>query len=168
MPTFPQPVTFIKHRGFFNYSELLQAIRKWYIDDDYDMLNIPMYKQKFPSATGVEHEFKMHGEKKVTEYVKFHMVIFVRVYDLRDVEIIRDGKKVKLQEGKVQVEVSPVLDLDWQKRFGGSKFLQALEEFYRKYIIKYTIVDYWEDVVLLKAAQLSKVIKESLGQEVIL
>ena len=166
-----QPVTLVKHRGFFNYSQLLQAIRKWYIDDDYEVLNMPMYKQKFPSPTGVEHEFKIHGEKNVTDYVKFHMDIFMRVYNMRDIEIIQDGKKIKLQDGQVQVEVMPKLELDWQKRFSGpppwKKFLQALDEFYRNYIIKYKIVDYWEDEVLLKSSQLARVIKEALGQEVI-
>ncbi len=166
-----QPVTLVKHRGFFNYSDLLQAIRKWYIDDDYEVLNMPMYKQKFPTTTGVEHEFKIHGEKNVTEYVKFHMDIFMRVYNMRDVEIIHEGKKLKMQEGQVQIEVIPVLELDWQSRFKGPKpwkdFLSALDEFYRNYIIKYKIVDYWEDMVLLKSSQLARVIKEALGQEVI-
>jgi len=171
MPKFDMPVTLVKHRGFFNYSDLLQAIRKWYIDDDYEVLNMPMYKQKFPSSTGVEHEVKIHGEKNVTEYVKFHMDIFMRVYNLRDVEIIHEGRKLKMQEGQVQVEIIPVLELDWQSRFKGPKpwkdFLSALDEFYRNYIIKYKIVDYWEDMVLLKGSQLARVIKEALGQEVI-
>jgi hypothetical protein len=171
MPKFDMPVTLVKHRGFFNYSDLLQAIRKWYIDDDYEVLNMPMYKQKFPTTTGVEHEFKFQGEKNVTEYVKFRMEIFVRIYNMRDVEIIHEGKKLKMQEGQVQVEVIPVLELDWQSRFKGPKpwkdFLSALDEFYRNYIIKYKIADYWEDMILLKSSQLARVIKEALGQEVI-
>ena len=170
MADYPQPVTLIKHRGFFNYSTLMQAIRKWYIDEDFDVLNLPSYKQKFPTPTGVEHEMKLHAEKNVTGYVRFHIDIFMRVYNMRDIEIIQDGKKLKLQDGQVQIEVIPKLELDWQKRFSGvgpwKKFLTALDEFYRNYIIKYKIVDYWEDMVLLKSGQLARVIKEALGQEV--
>ena len=171
MPEFDLPVTLVKHRGFFDYSKLLQAIRQWYVSDDYDVLNMPMYKQKFPTTTGVEHEFKIHGEKNVTEYVRFHMDIFMRVYNMRDIEIIHEGKKMKLQDGQVQIEVIPKLELDWQKRFSGpppwKKFLAALDEFYRNYIIKYKIADYWEDLLLLKGAQLVRVIKDALGQEVV-
>ena len=167
----PAPVTLIKHRGFFSYSQLLQSIRGWYVDDDYEVLDIPSYKQKFPTATGTEHEMKLHAEKNVTEYVKFHIDIFMRVYNMRDIEIIQDGKKMKLQEGQVQIEVKPMLELDWQKRFKGpdqwKKFLGYLDEFYRGYIIKYKIVDYWEDMLLLKSAQLARTIKEALGQEVL-
>jgi len=164
------PVTLIKHRGFFNYSKLLQSVRHWYIDDDYEVLDMPKFKQKYPSPTGTEYELEIHGEKKVTEYVKFHIDVFMRIYNLRDIEIIQEGKKIKLQDGQVQIEVRPILELDWQKRFSGpgwwGKFLQELDEFYRKYIIKYKIGDYWEDMVLIKGTQLARVIKEALGQEV--
>jgi hypothetical protein len=169
MPKFPLPVTLIKHRGFFSYSDLLQAIIGWYAHDNYEV-DMPMYKQKFPQVTGTEHEFKIHAEKKVTEYVKFHIDLFIRVYNMRDIEIIQEGKKMKLQDGQVQIEVIPFLELDWQKRFSGpppwQNFLKALDDFYRSYIIKYKIVDYWEDMILLKSSQLGRVMKEALGQEV--
>ena len=165
------PVTLIKHRGFFNYSDVLQAIRKWYVDDDFDVLNMPMYKQKFPTPTGTEHEFALTGYKNVTEYVRFHMTVELRVYNMRDIEIIQDGKKLKLQDGQIQFALLPVIEFDWQSRFKGpppwKNFIKALDDFYRSYIIKYTIVDYWEDILLLKTGQLAKIIKETLGQEVI-
>jgi len=41
-----------------------------------------------------------------------------------------------------------------------------LDAFYRDYIIKYKLADYWDDMILLKSGQLARVIKESLGQEV--
>ena len=171
MADFDMPVTLVKHRGFFDYSKLLQSIRRWYVADDFDVLNMPTYKTKFPTPTGQEHELKFHGEKNVTEYVRYHVDIFMRVYNLRDIEIIQEGKKMKLQDGQVQIEVIPKLELDWQKRFSGpppwKKFLTALDEFYRSYIIKYKIGDYWEDMLLLKAAQLVRVIKDALGQEVV-
>ena len=165
-----QPVQFVKHRGFFNYSDLLQAVRNWFIDENFDLLDMPMYKQKFPGPTGTEHEFRMRGKKNITEYVKYDLEFSMRVYNLRDVEIIQDGKKIKVQDGQIWVEIIPILILDWQDRFKGSgpfaPFLKSLDEFYRKYIIKYTIGDYWEDMILLKSLQLTRLIKEKLGQEV--
>jgi len=171
MAEYPQGPILIKHRGFFDYSKLLQNVRKWFIDEDFDMLDMPMYKQKFPTPTGTEHEFKMKAEKNVTEYVKYKIEFFMRVYNMRDVEIIQDGKKIKVQDGQVWIDILPILELDWQKRFKGPKpwadFLKALDEFYRNYIIKYKIVDYWEDMCFLKAGQLGRIVKETLGQEVI-
>ncbi len=168
---YQMPCTYIKHRGFFNYSELLQAIRKWFIDDDFEVLNVPIYKQKFPAPTGVEHELGIHAEKTVTEYVKYHIDMMIRAMNMRDIEIIHEGKKMKMQEAQLQIEIIPFIEFDWQKRFQGpppwKNFLKALDDFYRKHIIKYKIDDYWEDMVLLKAGQLARVIKETLGEEVI-
>lgn len=164
------PVTTVKHRGFFDYSKVQQAIRQWYVDDDYDTFDFKAYKQKFPTPTGTEHEVEITGSKKVTEYVKFRIDVFMRVYNMRDVELVQGGKKVRMQEGQVQVEVRPFLTLDWQFRFEGRgvwrKFLKSLEQFYNKYIIKYKIGDYWEDMILAKSGQLAGVIRSALGQEV--
>jgi len=167
----PFPPTLIKHRGFFSYSKLLQSVRKWYVDDDFEEFNMPSYKVKYPTETGTEHETTIKGSKNITDYVKFEIEVFIRVYNMRDIEIIQDGRKIRLQDGQVQIEISPTLHLDWQKRFAGpppwKNFLKALDEFYRGYIIKYKISDYWEDMLMLKSGQLARKIKEALGQEVI-
>ena len=166
----PQPETFIKHRGFFKYSELLQATRNWFVEDDFDILNIPIEKQKFPAPTGVEHELTIKGEKNVTDYVKFYIDIRMVFFNMRDIEVVHEGKKTQMQDAQVQIEIMPKVEFDWQKRFAGlgpwKGIMEQLDNFYRKYIIKYKIDDYWEDMVLLKATQLAKVIRETLGQEV--
>lgn len=171
MVEYDLPVTLVKHRGFFDFFVLLQSIRKWFVDDDFDTFNIPLHLQKFPGITGVEHLIKIHGEKKITEYVKFHIDVQIRVVNMREVEIIREGKKFKTQDGSLDIEIVPKLELDWQKRFSGPKpwkgFLEALDVFYRKYIIKYKISDYWEDMILMKSTQLARVIKETIGQEIL-
>jgi hypothetical protein len=158
---------FVKHRGIFSFSELLQGIRKWYVDDDYEF-HIIAHKFKIPSPLGAEHEIEIHGEKKVTDYVRYHIDIFMKFYDVRDVELIKDGQKLKMNDGKLLIEIKCDLEFDWQQRFGGSKFLQALHDFYRNYIIKYKIKDYWEDILLLKMGELKRVIKEKIGLEVVI
>lgn len=170
MPVFPEPPTYIKHRGFLDFEKLLKSIRQWFIDEDFGSINIPVHLQKYPTTTGVEHEFRYKCEKVVTEYVKFNFEIFMRAFNLRDIEIVHEGKKMKMQEGQIMIEIIPSLELDWQKRFSGpapwKSFLAALDEFYRNYIIKYKICDYWDDMILLKSAQLARTIRETLGQEV--
>ena len=159
------PVTFPKHRGLFNFSELLKAIREWYVRDDFTF-HIQKHAFKIPTPLGSEQEIKFHGEKKVTGYVSFHIDAFIRVWDLRDVEIIKDGKKIKTNDGRVAIEITPTLVLDWQKRFGGSKFLQFLQDILHKYVLRYKISDYWEDKIMFKVVQLAKIIKERFGYEV--
>jgi len=166
----PLPSTLIRHRGFFNYEDLLKDIRAWFADEEY-VFQIPSYTKKFPEPTGTEHQLKMKGEKKVTGYVKFNLDIVLRVYNMRDIEIIQEGKKLQVQDGQIMVQISPTLELDWQNRFTGpepwKKFLEGLDVFFRTYIIRYKIADYWEDMIMLKGTQLAKAVKTSLGQEIV-
>ena len=159
------PTMYVKYRGIFNLSEVLQAIREWYRADDYEF-HLKKHKFKIPSPAGAEQEIDMHGEKKVTDYVRFHIDVFMRCWDLRDVELVKDGQKIKTNDGKIAIEISGKYELDWQKRFEGNKFLQALQDFYHDYIIKWKIKDYWEDMHLLKMEQLRRRIKEKIGHEV--
>lgn len=166
MPKLGMPVTTVKHRGFFDYETLMKAIRGWYSEEDFNRVDIPKYVQKYPTPTGTEFEVEFHGEKKVTEYVRYHIDVYIRVFNMRDVEIVQEGEKLRMQDGQVHVEVRPALELDWQKRFEGNRFLQALHDFYRNYIIRYKISDYWEDMTLILATKLVTRVKQTLGQEV--
>ena len=163
-----RPATIIKHRGFFNLDKVLKTITDWYKNEDFDEeFNITDYKYKIPSPSGAEYEIRISGKKKVTGYVMYEIRVILWVFDLREVELIKDGEKIKTNEGRIIVEIYPELHLDWQNRFGGNKFLQRLQEFYHDYIIKYKIKDYWEDMCLIKAGQLIKLVQETLSQEVV-
>ncbi|PIN76012.1 hypothetical protein COV18_01145 [Candidatus Woesearchaeota archaeon CG10_big_fil_rev_8_21_14_0_10_37_12] len=161
------PTLYAKHRGFFDVEKVIKSVQNWYVENNFSTIHIPKYKQNFPKPEGIERQVEMHGEKKVTGYVKMHIDIILHFFYLRDIELVRDGKKVKLQEGSVNIEIAGVLELDWQNRFSGSKFLEALDNFYRSYIIKYKIGDFWDDMVLDTEIEVMDLIKSELGAEVV-
>jgi len=159
------PTSFVKYRGMFNYSEVLQTVRKWFEEQNYSFEE-PKHQWKAP-AEGIEVEIKIKGVRKVNEYVLYWIDIFFRVYDMKDVEVVKDGQKVKMQEGKVTVEIGGKLELDWQNRFSGNKFLQSVQDFLHKFIIKQDIGDRWEDDLLIKIMNLTKTIRTVLGHEAV-
>lgn len=160
-----EPSNMIRFRGIFSFSDVMKAIKKWLVDRDYEF-NEPTHKWKVP-AEGVEAEIKITGDRKLNEYVKYWITVGVKTWDMRDVEVVKDGQKMKLQEGKIAIEVGGKYDLDWQKRFGGSKFLQGLQDFMHKFILKQDIGQKWEDDLFFQMVDLTKVIREKLGHEVI-
>jgi hypothetical protein len=165
MATIGMPQINIKHKGIFDLSEILQGIKGWF-EGEYFKVHYPKHKLKQP-AGGWEHEMEIYGERKMNEYVKFKITLFIRLYDIKDVEIIKDGKKIKTNSGRITVDISGEIELDFENRFGGSKFLQALQDFYHKYIIKQDIGDYWEDDIMLKMVNLGKLIREKCQQEAV-
>lgn len=164
MPEFPPQ--FIYHRGFFNYDELIKAITSWFAYEDIGF-EVGSYKYKIPNPIGMEKEVKVAGEKKLSEYVKMGLKVRVQVFGMHDMELIQDGKKVVTQEGQLRITVSSSIDFDWQGIYKGSKFYEWLGKFVQEKILKYKIGDYWEDMVLLKVAELMKVIRTTIGQEVL-
>lgn len=157
------PTMFIKHKGIFDLSDILQGIKK-FLEDDYFKVHFPAHKLKQP-AGGWEHEMSIYGERKINEYVKFTIKLFIRLFDIKDIEVVKEGRKVKMNSGRIAAEISGVIDFDFENRFGGSKFLQGLQDFYHKYIIKQDIGDVWEDDIMLKMADLGKLIREKCQQD---
>lgn len=164
MPDLPGQL--IRHRGFFNYEAIIKAINEWYLYEDINF-NISAYKYKIPSPMGMDKEVKFKGDKKLSEYVKMGMDVRLQVFGMRDVELIQEGQKSVVQEGQLRITISPKIDFDWQGRYQGNKFYKWLGDIMQKKILKYKIGDYWEDMVLLKAMELAKTIRTTIGQEVV-
>jgi hypothetical protein len=153
------PVIYIKHKGNFSLSKLLQDIKSWFDNNHYEF-HAPKHKHKAESE-----DIKFFGERKITGYIKFYLTVEIRVWELREVEVIKDGEKVKTNHGRVAIDFIPSYKLDYDDRFGGSKWMQAIQDFYHKYIIKRKIEDYWEDELFLQAGNLIRVIKNALEYE---
>lgn len=153
------PVIFIKHKGYFSFSKLMQDIKKWYEDNHYEF-HVTKHKHK-----SSEEEIGCYGARKVTGYIMFKLEIDMRIWEFKEVEVVQDGKTVKKNYGRVAINFKPGYSLDYENRFGGSKWLQALQNFYHNYIVKRRIEDYWEDELFMQAGGLMSVIKSDLEYE---
>ena len=159
------PTHYIKYKGLFNFSDVMQSIRKWFEENNY-RFEEPKHQWKVPSE-GVEAEIKMKGEHKINEYVRYDIDVFVRTFDMKEVEMVKEGQKIKTNDGRIAIEVSGAAVFDWQNRFHGNKFLQNLQDFFHKFIIKQDIGDWWEDDIFIKVIELKQLIRSKLGHEAI-
>lgn len=155
----PMPVLYVKHRGLFSMRELVQAIQKWFVDNNYK------FRPSAYKAKADELECEMEGEREITEYLRFKILLHFWARDLKDVEVVQEGEKKKLQEAYINLEITGQIWFDWTKRFKKNKFLVWLEDFYQKYIIRQELGDVYEDDILLKMSKLSDVVKGALGIE---
>ena len=154
----------IKYRGLFDMDGLLKMTRNWIEYQGYEFHEKGV-KHKIPSPSGAERELLWWGWKKVNSYIKYHLDIFFHFWDVNEVEVIRDGKKQKVISAGVQIEMWGSTEIDWQNRFSGSKFLQALGDFYYNYITKKSLDLYWTDQLYYHHYKLHTHIKEFLDME---
>jgi hypothetical protein len=152
------PKAVIQHRGYFSYPELMRTTKGWFDSNEYVFAET---KHKFSGSEG-KVEVEMEGKKKINEYVRYVIKLWVRIWDMKDAETIKDGQKVRTNEGRVAIEIDAALDLDWQNRFGGSKLLQGLQDFMHRFILKTTIEDVWKDRLFFKTRDLAKTIERSM------
>ena len=90
----------------------------------------------------------------------------MHVHNMNDVEIIKDGQKIKTSEAQVWVKIDPILELDWQDNFKGGKFMKWLDKIFREKILKYKIGDYWEDIALAEGVSMAGAVRNALGVEI--
>lgn len=151
---------YVRHKGFFDFNKLLREIKGWFASNYFKHGES---KHKYKAA---DREVEFWGEIKINDYVRYRMDVSVKVWDMKDVEVIRDGQKSASNEGRLQVVINGKAQLDWIKRFGGSKFLQGVHDFYQKFIVHRSIERQWVGPLVGKMYSLQKTIKDSIGFEV--
>ena len=160
----PDLVRVIKYRGIFDIQGLMRAMQQWIVNQGYEFHEVSV-KYKVPTPLGAEPEFGWWAWRKVNEYIKFHIDVYFHYWEVKDVEVIRNGKKEKSTRAAVQIEIRGRTELDWQNRFGGSRFSQALGDFYNRYIIRKDLDLYWTDQLYYRLYKLHKVAKDYLEFE---
>jgi hypothetical protein len=154
----------LKYRGIFDFEGMLKLVYDWLIHEDYEV-HERKYKHKIPDPRGAEQEITIAGWRRVNGYVKFHVEVDIHTYDQKDVDVIKEGVKKRLVQARIKMTFTPTVELDYTKRFAGNSFLQTLQDFYHKYIIRQEIQNYWEDELYYRTYKLHRLVKEWLDME---
>lgn len=149
-----------KHKGLLNINEVVKRIREWFLKEMY------LFFETKHVHKSDEDEIEVYGKRKLNEYVLYYLYVELKAEEMSEVEIVKEGNKVKTQKGRIKVTVHGTMNLDWQKRFGGNKILQYIQDFYHRYIIKEKIEDVWQDHLVMKAVDLKSKIQEKLESEI--
>jgi hypothetical protein len=92
--------------------------------------------------------------KKYTDYSKSVIKIKAQFQDVKDIVIERDGRKVKMQEGKVIMIFDGILETDYEGRWEGKPGFFVLRTIFEKYVYTPFISGFErgvkEDVMALK------------------
>ncbi|MBD3310503.1 hypothetical protein GF351_04745 [Candidatus Woesearchaeota archaeon] len=160
----PTNTLIVKYNGIFDFDEMYHVLQNWIKDQGF-WFEERTYKAKVPSAAGAEHDIIWDGWRKVTPYVKYWIYVKWKLWDLKELEVVKDGKKKKLYKSRVRLVIHGKVELDWTKRFGGSKFAQALAEFYNKFIVKKNLENVWWDECYYRIFKFHALAKEMFDMQ---
>ena len=128
----------IRHKGVFDFEGLYRMMHAWLINKRF-LFHEDRYKDKVATPFGNELEIDWTAEKKVTEYVKEFITIKFHLWDFSEVEIIKEGKKVKMTKSRMEIKFNCQLQMDYTEKFeNGGAFAKKLGEFYQNKVI------YWD------------------------
>ena len=122
----PLPSMVIKYEGICDWDAIYSFIINWFFDHGYSMVNESEYKHK----SGGEEEITIDAEKKMSGLIMYTMSIKIHLWGLKDVEVTVKGKKKKLSQLRIRMEIKPTMIIDYRNRFKGSKFLEKIFNFY--------------------------------------
>ncbi len=152
----------VKRSGIFDFKDTYQFAYRWLRDEDYDV-----EEKKYIEDVGADSkkvEIKWEATKKITDYFKIELKLDWRVLGLVNVEVEKDGKKIKTNKGGFELKISGTLIRDYQSSWDRNPMYKFLRGIYDKYIILGTVKKY-EMKVFTEVETLAEEIKAFLTIE---
>jgi len=131
----------IKYAGIFSFADFYKFCYEW-IKEEIDMdISETKYGEKLKGdEKGIAVEWI--GEKKLTDYFRFDTKVNFEIDNLKNIEIMEGGKKIKMNEGSVKINVKGILVRDYKGKFEMSAFNKFLRSIYEKWVIPARIEEY--------------------------
>ena len=122
----------VSYEGIFDMKEVFNVMKQWMSDTGYWMVEKNHTESSKPDGKFISLDLIIF--KKFTDYAKSLFNVKVEFYNVKDTVIERDGKKIKMQEGKVIVSFNGILETDYENRWENKPVYYFLRTVFEKYI----------------------------------
>lgn len=159
MEKWPLQTDSIRYKGVFDMKKVYNGMYDWFTKRGYRFMET-QYKHKPP-----ETEIDWCAIRKVDDYFRYNITIQFYIWDIEDVEVVREGKKQKMQQGRMKITFSCGFTSDYSGRWEGSWLKKKMEKIYNKYII-YREIQFKHMITLYYVLyELHELTKQLLGME---
>ncbi|MEM2956432.1 MAG: hypothetical protein QW041_02585 [Candidatus Pacearchaeota archaeon] len=152
----------IKHDGIFDFKDTYRFLFTLATDLEYEVEE-RVYSEK-NSTKGKEIEIEWVAKRKISDYFRFIIKMHWLILGMNDVEVIKEGIKVKTNKGSLEIKFSAYLEKDYENRWEATAFLKFLRGLYDNYIIRGRISDY-EDKLVEEMNEMTEQLKAFLVLE---
>ncbi len=124
----------VSYQGLFNLTELYRLIDKFIAERGFDKYE--RFNEEKVTPQGKDIDLLLEPSRQVSDYAKHKMKIRIFVKGLKEVEVEKDGIKVKLHQGKIKIEFSAMLVTDIEGKWENSPPFIVFRTLVDKYIYK--------------------------------
>ena len=150
----------LTYEGLFNVSELYKLIDGWLRTKSYDKHELKNIEKVRPEGKFIEIE--LFPWKKLTDYAISLIRLRIIMTDIKEVEVEREGKKAKMNQGTVHMVFDGMLETDYEKRWESKPIFYFLRAIVDKYIYR-SYLDGYKQVIMQDVNQLHTQIKAFLN-----
>ncbi len=122
-----------KQKGIFNFKDYYAFTYDWFIKEGYKLVETLYLEEITGDSKKVEIEWKI--TKNISDYFQFAITARWMILGLKNTEIQREGQKIKLNSGQVEIKLKSVLIKDYQSKWE-TPFFKWARKIYDEYIIK--------------------------------
>ncbi len=130
----------VKQTGIFDYKELYRFNWNWLVDNQYDITE-KVYGEKIGPA-GKEVDIEWDATRKISDYFKFQIKATWKILGMTNVEVEKNGAKIKMQKAQVEIKVDGILVKDYESKWEDNPLYKWLRTAYDKYLVRGRIESY--------------------------
>lgn len=142
----------VERSGLMDFKAFYSFAHSWLREENYDVEEEKYSETVNGNTRDIVIEWK--ATKTLSDYFKHEIKIKYDVKELSDVEVEIDGKKKKMNKGKILIEITGNLIRDPESKWDITPWYRLLRDFYNKYIVPGRIDSHrgklTNDVVTLK------------------
>jgi hypothetical protein len=130
----------VVHHSFIDIFGLMKSLPAWFKEFKYDFIEKGLAEKDIGTGHQVESEWK--AERKVDDYLKFNIVLSIKILDLRKI-VADDGSETYW--GRTTITINSNVDKDYQglyKKKKRNKLLRFFVELYDRYFLKDYFIKY--------------------------
>jgi hypothetical protein len=125
----------IKYTGYFVAKDLWRFIDKWFADNGFGD-RIEIYHDEKVTKTHKDIEVKYMPYKKVSDYIKIEHRLIIKIFDLVKKTIEKDGHKIKVDQGSVDIQFDSYITTDYEGRWENRPEFFFLRTIFDKFVFK--------------------------------
>ncbi len=150
----------LEYEGLFDVKEFFRLIENFFYDRKYDKREIKNIEQVTPSGKNIE--VVLMPWRTISDYAKYEIKLRIWIKGMKNVDVVKDDTKLKLQQGKIIMIIDGYLTTDVEGHWEGKPFFFFLRTIFDKYIFRlYT--SKWEAGLVEHVKELHTEIKSFLN-----
>jgi len=150
----------INYRGLFDINELTKNIEKWLRTRSYDKRILLDEEHVYEKHKYIHMKWQPY--KKITDYIKFELRIWIYITNVTSVTKEIDGVKKKLNHGDMDIIIDAFMYTDYENRWENRAMYFFIRTMFDKFIYKMETVKF-ESMIRDQAMELKAEISSFLN-----